>query len=88
MPPCYKHAAPLGLNTAQLAVRYPSWGLWLLGMSRCYKHAAPLGLNAESNRQTDMSAIVGAWFPRPAGWGTQPLRIPRSRFPCVVASLR
>ena len=23
--------------------------------------------------------------PRPAGWGTQPLRIPCSRFPCVLA---
>ena len=26
---------------------------------------------------TDMSAIVGARFPSPAGWGTQPLRIQR-----------
>ena len=30
---------------------------------------------------TDMSAIVGAGFPRPTGWRTQPLRIPPSRLP-------
>ena len=29
----------------------------------------------------DMSAIVGAGFPRPMGWRIQPLRIPPSRFP-------
>ena len=38
---------------------------------------------------TDMSAIVGAGFPRPMGWETQPLRIPFSRLgplrPCVFA---
>ena len=38
---------------------------------------------------TDMSAIVGAGFPRPMGWGTQPLRIRFSRLgplrPCVFA---
>ena len=61
----------------------PLWGFGYLVHAVCYKHIAPLGLNAESNRQTDISAIVGARFPRLMGWGTQPLRIPRSRFPCV-----
>ena len=30
---------------------------------------------------TDMPAIVGAGFPRPTGWETQPLRIPPPVFP-------
>ena len=35
---------------------------------------------------TDMSAIVGAGFPRPTGWGTRPERIRFSRLrPCVLA---
>ena len=59
-----------------------------LDVSRCYRHIAPLERKAPMHQNSRAASIVGAGFPRPAGWGTQPLRIPRSRFPCVVASLR
>ena len=54
----------------------PLWGFGYLVHAVFYKHVAPLGLNAESNSPvTDISAIVGARFPRSMGRGTQPLRI-------------
>ena len=39
-------------------------------------HVAPLGLWLHRcTKIQDTASIVGAWFPRPTGWGTQPLRI-------------
>ena len=88
----YKHAAPLGLNAAQLAARYPLWGRGLLaqrvGEPNPYaynfacsrsnfrasriRHAAPGG---KCGTIGGAVSIVGERSPRPAGWGTQPLRI-------------
>ena len=53
-------------------------------MPPVYKHVAPLGLkNRIESPVTDMSAIVGAGFPRPMGWGTQPLSTARfPLYPC------
>ena len=36
---------------------------------------------------TDVSAIVGAGFPRPMGWETQPLRIPLPVFPVFFSRI-
>ena len=97
----YKHAAPLGLNAAQLVARYRSWGRGFLvqrvgepnpyGPCATIPHCAPLergdwmcraaidiSLLWSERRQCteiqDIASIVGERSPRPAGWGTQPLR--------------
>ena len=52
-------------------------------MSPGYKHAAPLGLNA--GQFAVHHPYVLAWFPRPAGWGPQPLRVSTTRYLRFVA---
>ena len=63
-----------------------SSGVRGLDVSRCYRHIAPL--ERKAGQFAVRYPLWGRGSPRPAGWGTQPLRIPRSRFPCVVAPLR
>ena len=89
------HAAPLGLNAAELAARYRSWGqrlprpmgwgtqplrmqLRLLTFQfSCLPYPGgtcrPSG--AKCGRIGGAVSIVGERFPCPAGWGTQPLRM-------------
>ena len=68
----------------------PSGALGYLVHVACYKHAAPLGLNAAMHRNSRHCIHRGERFPRPAGWGTQPLRLHRFVMPsflcvCVFA---
>ena len=83
----YKHAAPLGLNAAEFAVRYRSWGRGFLaqrvgrpnpygcsfGCSRFQFFVPPVswwGPVAPSGaKYTNTSAIVGARFTSPDGFG-------------------
>ena len=65
---------PTVIQTRTIPCR-PSGALSYLCVA-CYKHIAPLGLKAPITKiQGDVSAIVGARLPRPAGWGSQPLRV-------------
>ena len=67
---------PTGLTVRYAITCAPLWSaLSVWCMPRCYKHVAPLG--AKGGTICGAVSIVGARFPRPAGWGTQPLRVQR-----------
>ena len=114
---CYKHSAPLGLNTSthqnsrhgihrrglvsspdglgnptpthpiSLRVFNP---VHLLILSILIQTGATCRLagakGTNCTKIQDMASIVGARFPCPMGWGTQPLRI-QSRFASSILSI-
>ena len=66
---------PTGLTVRYAITCRPSGALGYLVYAACYKHVAPLGLSAANSRHgLHRRGLVSS----PAGWGTQPLRIPIS----------
>ena len=81
---------PMGWGTQPLRIQpsrfllypcNPSIQRILIQTKGTYRPSGAKGRSEFAGDRYVMSAVVGAGFPRPMGWGTQPLRIQPSRFP-------